>query len=497
MHCQAFPLGPKQARSWTRVFSLVVLAIFVCLVPAFGQEVRIYVSSRAGDRITPKSPLRFEPRTESKDLVFRINDAVRYQTIAGFGASFLEAGMICLHSLEPAEQESVLRALFDPERGAGFSAMKTVIAGTDFMSAGPWYTYDETPGDVEMKHFTIARDLGPNGLIGYIKRARKYGRFVLQAPMDYPPDWMLFDVNKNQDINPRYFDALAHYYLRYLQEYEKNSIFIDYLSLFNEPGVYTKIPYTKIRDLLKNHVGPILEKEGLKTKIQLSEAPSRDDAYEHYPVALDDPGARKYVAALPYHGYDFKQFARMAEIHKRYPDLPLWMTEVCYAYEAGTPRTMPLPRYDFEDGDFWGNQIMSDLESYASAWIYWNMILDQNGGPWLVSPIHGDPDPNVQHPVVIIDRDKKKITYTGLYYYLAHFSKFVRPGAVRIETSGSHAGVRCAAFKDTGAGLVAQLINSRRADVEVRLDWRGRSLRLILPSISITTCLWRPPETGE
>ncbi len=157
MHCQAFPLGPKQARSWTRVFSLVVLAIFVCLVPAFGQEVRIYVSSQAGDRITPKSPLRFEPRTESKHLVFRINDAVRYQTIAGFGASFLEAGMICLHSLAPAEQESVLRALFDPERGTGFSAMKTVIAGTDFMSAGPWYTYDETPGDVEMKHFTIAR----------------------------------------------------------------------------------------------------------------------------------------------------------------------------------------------------------------------------------------------------------------------------------------------------------------------------------------------------
>jgi hypothetical protein len=87
------------------------------------------------------------------------------------------------------------------------------------------------------------------------------------------------------------------------------------------------------------------------------------------------------------------------------------MTEVCYAYEAGTPKSMSLPRYDFEDGDFWGTQIFNDLEAHASAWIYWNMILDEKGGPWSVSYVHGNPDPNIQHPVVIIDREKKKVTY--------------------------------------------------------------------------------------
>jgi glucosylceramidase len=308
---------------------------------------------------------------------------------------------------------------------------------------------------------------------------------------------MLFDVQKNQDVNPKYFDALARYYLRYLQEYEKNGIFIDYLSLFNEPDVYTKIPYSKIRDLLKNHVGPLFEKEGIRTKIQLSEAPDRDDAYKNHPIALEDPAARKYVAVLPYHGYGFKHFDRMAALHQRYPELPLWMTEICYAYEAGTPRSMPLPRYDFEDGDFWGIQIVSDLEAYTSAWIYWNMILDQKGGPWMVSPIHGDPDPNVQHPVVIIDREQKKVTYTGLYYYLAHFSKFVRPGSARIETSGSQKGVRCVAFKRPDGSLVAELINSRNSDVQEQFDWQGRSLRLALPAVSITTCVWKPAEAAK
>ena len=78
--------------------------------------------------------------------------------------------------------------------------MKTPVAGTDFQSAGPWFTYDDTPGDVELKNFSVERDFGVNGVGTYILRARKYGNFALQAPMDYPPDWMLFDVNKKQDI---------------------------------------------------------------------------------------------------------------------------------------------------------------------------------------------------------------------------------------------------------------------------------------------------------
>jgi glucosylceramidase len=476
-----------------RIMRWLILAFgFISLtLSATGQEVQVVVSSSAGDRLSPKASLRFATQENQQGATFRINEKVTYQTMVGFGASFLEAGIICLNSLDPAAQESVLQALFDTKQGAGFTAMKTVIAGTDFMSAGPWYTYDDTPGDVDMKQFSIARDLGPNGLIPYIKRARQYGQFVLQAPMDYPPDWMLFDVTKKQDIDPRYFDALARYYLLYLREYERNGIFIDYLSLFNEPGVYTKIPYSKIRDLLKNHVGPLLQREGVKTKIQLSEAPERGDAYKNYPTLLDDSEARKYVAAIPYHGYGFKDYKKIAALHQRYPELPLWMTEVCHAYEAGTLRSMILPRTDFEDGDFWGNQIVSDLETHASAWIYWNMITDEKGGPWLVSPIHGNPDPNVQHPVVIIDRHSKKVIYTGLYYYLAHFSRFVRPGAVRIETTGLKKGTRCITFRLPDGSLVAQIINSQKASAGVRLDWQNRSLALSLPPTSITSCVWK------
>jgi glucosylceramidase len=428
--------------------------------------------------------------------VFRLNDEVAFQKIDGFGASLLEAGLVCINSLPAEKQEDVLRALFDGKKGAGFSAMKTVIGGTDFQSAGPFFTYnDEHPGDTEMKYFSIARDLVPNGEITFIKRARKYGKFMLQAPMDYPPDWMLkvLQDRKAQDVDPKYYDALALYYLRYLQAYKRNGITLDYLSLFNEPGVYTKIPYHAIRDLLKDHVGPLLAKNKVKTKIQLSEAPTCENAFRNYPTVMDDPDARKYVGGLAYHGYDWKNpktYDQIATIHKRYPEYQMWMTEVCYAYEAGYPTNSALPRYDFEDGDFWGNMIMSDLEAGAAAWIYWNMILDEKGGPWCVSEVHGNPDPNCQHPVVIINRQTHEVTYTGLYYYLTHFSKFVRPGAQRIEVKGEVQNVRCVAFKKAAGKHVVEIINSGKTGSGIYLDWEGKFLPVVLSPVSITTLVW-------
>ena len=473
-----------------RAIAAAMLLLAAGLLPAGAQNVRVYVTSQAGDRIAEKPALRFDEAAPPA-AAFRIDDAARLQQMDGFGASFLEAGMICINSLPGPAQEDLLRSLFDPKTGAGFTAMKTPIACTDFMSAGPWYTYDDVPGDVELKRFSIARDLGPNGLVTYIKRARKYGHFILQAPMDYPPDWTLFDVNSNQDVQPRYYDALAHYYLKYAQAYAAQGIVVDYVSLFNEPMNYTKIDYDGIRELLAHYVGPLFAKAGVKTRLQLSECVGRRDTMRYYPKVLDYPDARRYVANVPYHGYDRGNFDRVAAFHKRYPKLHLWMSELCHAYEAGYRDPAPkLPRYDYEDGDYWGNIIFSDIEAGASAWTYWNMILDEDGGPWAVSPIHGNPDPNAQQPVVIVNRKTHEVTYTALYYYLSHFSKFVRPGDVRVSVEGSEPGVRCLAFRAPDGGMVAEVLNSGGAPAFAALEWRGKTLPLELPARSINTYLW-------
>src|SRR5208337_364278 len=107
------------------------------VVPAPAQQARIYVSSQAGDRLTAKPTRQFQAgRGGSTPATFTVDESARYQRIDGFGASFLESGSLTLNALEPAAQEKVLKALFDPQTGAGYSAMKTVLAGTDEMPAG-------------------------------------------------------------------------------------------------------------------------------------------------------------------------------------------------------------------------------------------------------------------------------------------------------------------------------------------------------------------------
>ncbi len=119
------------------MLSGLLLFLLASSAAALGQEVKVIVSSKAGDRLSAKPALHFEAKPAAKAGKLEIDPAVTYQRIDGFGASFLEAGMICINDLDPAEQEKVFEALFDPERGAGFTAMKTPLAGTDFMSAGP------------------------------------------------------------------------------------------------------------------------------------------------------------------------------------------------------------------------------------------------------------------------------------------------------------------------------------------------------------------------
>ena len=139
----------------------------------------------------------------------------------------------------------------------------------------------------------------------------------------------------------------------------------------------------------------------------------------------------------------------------------------------------------------------SDISSkhWASAWIYWNMILDQDGGPCLVSEEHGDPDDNRQHPVVIVNRSTGLVTYTGLYYYLAHFSRFIRPGATRIRCDGGPSQLSSAAFRNADGSIILVVINNGE-NITYGLSWKGEKLDFTFKAHSISTLKWNRPAVS-
>lgn len=460
------------------------LFCLAALCAAAHAQVRVVVSSSAGERFVEKQ-LTFTREVPAGLPEISVDATRGYQTIEGFGATFNEAGLMVLNRIPRDRADRVLNALFEPIEGAGFSLMKSPIAACDFASAGPWYTFDDTPGDVALKKFSIKRDLGSNGQITFIKRAQKFGAFKIHGTTDYPPDWMLDD---KMSLKREYFPVMAKYFALYLKEYEKQGVKIDYLSPFNEPQyIYCRITYDEIREFIKNHLGPELARAGLKTKLQVSDAHNRETGLNEFPKVLNDPEARRYISTMPVHGYLWEKqtSAPLTKLHDLFPGIAIWQSEVCY---AKTIDKKPMPVYGFEDGDRWGRMIIDDMKNWVSGWIYWNMVLDQTGGPWLVSEKHNDPEDNPQHPVVIVDTEKKQPYYTGLYYYLAHFSKFVRPGSVRVEASGALSDASFVAFSDARKRIL-EVINSGTERRFVVRDG-DRTAVVTQPAKSIATYMW-------
>lgn len=475
----------------------IYLTIVQCHGP-YTPQIVVFTSSIEGDRLKRQSDLSFRQDLLSDLPVITLDEKVEFQKIDGFGASFNEAGMICLNSLNQNSQDAVLSALFSPDSGAGFSLMKSPIAACDFASAGPWYSYNDTPGDTLMKNFNIERDLGPNGLVTFIKRAQEFGQFEIESPMDFAPDWMYYSLKKGEKhIKPEYYNALARYYSLYIQAYQAKGIAVNYLNLFNEAENewYSNVTYKEIGKMIKYHVAPRFAADGLPVKIQLGETAFRPEALKKFPSAIDDPEVKQHISHFTVHGYDWDKFSALSELHEKYPEIPIWMTEICFVSKTHFPENGPQksPVFEFSNGEFWGNMIINDLKNWVSGWIYWNMILDQNGGPWLVSPEHGDPDDNQQHAVVIINRETGEVTYTGLYYYLAHFSRFVRPGAARISSTGGTDKLNFVAFRNPDDTITLVILNNNE-QIDCGISWNGRTTTCHLKPHSITTLNWTYPK---
>lgn len=345
----------------------------------------------------------------------------------------------------------------------------------------------------------------------------------------FRPDWMLQGkLPDNATVNPAMYDVLAAYYSKYIEAYSSHGVHIDFLEAFNEPyDSYTHMTAAQLARFLGRHLGPLFEKRGLwpRTRLTYGGQCARTSAAQFIPAVMADKDAAKYMDVLAYHGYDCQfeddgscddmrqNYSAIAKLAKAFPGRPLWMTEICYAYNGDDPHctssaTMdqctdyprdpklapPLPRRDFADGSTWGHRLVKEVEAGASGWIYWNLLLDTRGGPFALSPRHGDASDNYQQPLVVVDAAKATFYPTGLFYFLAHFARFVRPGAVRL---GYHSvgevppGVSLVPFEDpSGHGIVLQMVNRDSAAQHVAVCSGGRVADVVLPPKSITTATW-------
>ncbi|MDB5208150.1 MAG: glycosyl hydrolase [Flavisolibacter sp.] len=407
-------------------------------------------------RISATDTLRFSnvlQTPETQPFIF-IDPSHSYQTLVGIGGALTDASAETFAKLPVNKQQEFLEAYYHPQKGIGYTLARTNINSCDFSSDTYTYVND---GDKELKSFNLAHD--QKYKMPFIKKATQVagGKLTMYVSPWSPPAWMKDNNNMllGGKLKPEFYNSWANYYVKFINAYEKAGIPIWGLSVQNEPmarQTWESCIYTaeEERDFIKNHLGPTLLKNGLQNKKLIAWDHNRDLIYQRASVILNDPAAAKFVWGIGFHWYETwtgspMQFDNLRLVNQSFPDKKLIFTEGCQ--EKFNLDSV----YNWSLGEKYGYSMVNDFNSGTVAWTDWNILLDERGGPnhvgnFCFAPIHAD-------------TKKGTLIYTNAYYYMGHFSKFIRPGAKRISSSSNRGQLLTTAFRNENGKLVVVVMN--------------------------------------
>jgi glucosylceramidase len=442
--------------------------------------VRQFCTARdTADRLAELEPMLFRPASEPEGPAVFIDPEVKFQAFLGFGGAFTEAAAATLDRMPASLRQEILAAYFSPTQGHGYTVCRTHINSCDFSLRN--YAYTEVEGDVELKHFSIGRDR--QSLIPMIRDAIELsgGQLRLFASPWSPPAWMKTNrqMNGGGRLKPEYRQAWADYYVRYIREYGKAGIPIWGLTVQNEPEAsqtWDSCLYTgeEERDFVRDYLGPTLHRAGLGDVKLIIWDHNRDRMYERAKIVLDDPDAARYVWGIGFHWYCGDHFDNVQLTHDAYPDKHLIFTEGC---QEGGPHLGA-----WEPGERYARSIIQDLNRWTVAWVDWNLVLDENGGPNHVNNFCSAP--------VIADTQAGEVRYQSAYYYIGHFSRFIRPGARRVVCASTSDALESTAFLNADGTVVAVVLNRSGQAIDFDLKSRGLQARTQIPARGIKTYLF-------
>ncbi|WP_309608903.1 glycoside hydrolase family 30 protein [Flavobacterium sp.] len=477
------------------IYPILAMSIMSCSVTK-QMKVQVYETSANGNSLK-----KMETFSEKEpNIIISLNPEETFQTITGFGGAFTESSAYLLNKLSAKNRKKILEAYFN-EKGANYSLTRTHINSCDFSLKQ--YAYAMVDGDKNLENFSIDEDK-KNHLIPTILEAKsisKDGFNIIASPWTSPP-WMK-DNKKwvGGKLLPEYYDTWALYFSKYIKAYKKEGINIWGVTVENEPhgngNNWESMLFTpqEMTRFVQNNLGPKLEKDGWKDIKILGYDQNRAGIKEWVDEMYKDEKSSKYYAGTAIHWYEstYEVFPEdLQYAHKKAPnkyliqteacvdsEIPHWNDDLWYWKKEATdwgwdwasekdkylhPKYAPVNRY--------ANDIIGCLNNWVDGWVDWNMVLDRQGGPnwfknWCVAP-------------VIVDVEKDEVYFTPLYYTMAHFSKFMRPGAVKIGCTINHKDIISTAVKNPDGSIAVAIFNPTDEAVGIEIN-----LNNIKKSISI------------
>ncbi len=482
---------------------LLSLVVMACNTKEKSLLVDVYETSASGNKLTKIT----EFKSGDEAVTIQILPDEKYQKIIGFGGSFTESSAYLLNQLGNENRKLIVDAYFG-EQGAKYSLTRTHINSCDFSLSN--YSYAPVADDMTLENFSIDEDR--DDIIPMIKEAivvSKDGFKILSSPWTAPP-WMKDNKQwTGGKLLPKYNDTWALFFSKYITAYKKEGIDIWGLTVENEPlgnnSNWESMHYSpeEMVEFVSKHMGPKLEADGHDVKI-LGYDQNRDELEEWADIMYKDEESSKYFDGMAIHWYA-STYDVMPEplqhCYKKAPnklmiqseacvdsEIPHWNDDAWYWSKEGTdwgwdwapdsqkhwhPKYVPVYRY--------ARDIIGCMNNYVQGWIDWNMVLDRQGGPnwfknWCVAP-------------VIVDPEKDEVYFTPLYHTMAHFSKYIRPGAVRIGFEISDKDLLMTAAKNPDGSIALVILNMTKETKNMNISLGDRSVKVQINAQALQTVI--------
>lgn len=388
------------------------------------------------------SPKKLDKNIEFK--VINIYPDIKKQTFLGFGGAFTEASSLNYVKLSDENKKSFIKDYFS-EEGISYSLCRLPIGSTDFSEKSYSYTKKK-----DLSDFSIAED--KQFIIPLIKDAliENPNLKFLASPWS-PPKFMKTNkmLSLGGRLHPKYYDLYAQYLLKYILEYKHEGINIDYITVQNEPNatqIWESCLFNEKEEatFIKNHLYPTFKNNNVDTKILFYDH-NRDYLFNRAKKELIDENLYDYVAGIAYHYYTGDHFENLELFSETFKDKLLIHTEGCTGYSSFREQD------DLNNAEIYAHDIIGDLNHYSNAYIDWNLMLDKKGGPNHVKNYCDSP--------IMRKEDDASYIKKLAYYYIGHFSHFIKPEAKRIANSKYTSNIEVTSFENDDGSIVIVLFN--------------------------------------
>jgi len=429
-----------------------------------------------------QTPINFASSTGAANQTITVNENTTFQPFEGAGASFTDTAAFNIRgsgALSAATRNDVMTKLFSPTAGIGVSALRNVIGSSDLAQNS--FSYDNTCCDVN--DFSLARDADVMALTQQA-RGLNPAMFVMASPWSAPP-WMKDNNAYSQGfLQAQYYKMYAQYFVRYIQGYQAAGVPIKYVTQQNEPGCcagYPSMqwPVSGLQSFAKNDLMPALQAAGLSTKLMIGDW--NFDTYNTWVAPLvNDAALRSHpnFAGIAWHDYGGSP-TTMTTVHNQFPAVNQFFTE-----HSGGTWVSNQQTEDMLD-------MIEYFRNWGRSWTKWSMAVDQNMGP------HNG-GCGTCTGLITVQRGGARagqVDYTIEYYTMGHLTKFVRPGAVRIDSTGNGT-IQNVAFRNTDGSKALIAYNTSGSAQTVKVNWGAQSFVYSIPTKTAATFTWNTATGG-